>query len=145
MRGGAYRGRYAIMYAWYFPKDQPNDGDIAGGHRHDWEHIVVWIDDAAKTDPTLLGAAASSHSGYTTTKTPQTRDGTHPQVEYFTNFPTNHELQFKTSPGKEYAMWDWEVMKDVVKNALNAAKFGDANCPFIDANWEPKLEKAWVE
>lgn len=133
------------MYAWYMPKDQPNSGNVAGGHRHDWEHIVVWLDDANKANPTLLGAAASSHSGYTTTKTPQTIDGTHPQVEYFTNFPTDHELQFKTSPGKEYPMWDWATMPDVTKNALATTNWGKANVPFIDANWEPKLDKAWVE
>ncbi|KAE9106020.1 hypothetical protein PF010_g12585 [Phytophthora fragariae] len=28
------------MYSWYFPKDSPSS---RMGHRHDWEHVVVWI------------------------------------------------------------------------------------------------------
>jgi hypothetical protein len=44
-RGAKYKGRYAIMYAWYFPKDQIVDGGGNAGHRHDWENVVVWIDD----------------------------------------------------------------------------------------------------
>lgn len=45
VRGAFHNGRYAIMYAWYFPKDQISAGGANGGHRHDWESIVVWIDD----------------------------------------------------------------------------------------------------
>jgi hypothetical protein len=44
-RGGWLRGRYGIMYAWYFPKDQLVDTGINAGHRHDWENVVIWIDD----------------------------------------------------------------------------------------------------
>ena len=43
-RGTWYRGRYAIMYSWYFPKDQLTDGGGNFGHRHDWENVVIWID-----------------------------------------------------------------------------------------------------
>lgn len=43
-RGGWYQGRYAIMYAFYMPKDQISDGGANGGHRHDWENVVIWID-----------------------------------------------------------------------------------------------------
>ncbi|KAG6595819.1 Necrosis inducing-like protein NPP1 type [Phytophthora cinnamomi] len=35
-----YRGMWAIMYSWYFPKDSPSTGL---GHRHDWEHVIAWI------------------------------------------------------------------------------------------------------
>lgn len=44
VRGGWHNGRYAIMYAWYFPKDQISAGGANGGHRHDWENVVLWID-----------------------------------------------------------------------------------------------------
>jgi hypothetical protein len=43
-RAAWYNGRFAIMYAWYFPKDQISSGGLNGGHRHDWESIVIWID-----------------------------------------------------------------------------------------------------
>ncbi|KAG3242306.1 hypothetical protein PI124_g12848 [Phytophthora idaei] len=32
---------WAIMYSWYFPKDSPSS---RMGHRHDWEHAIVFID-----------------------------------------------------------------------------------------------------
>ncbi|CAH1221849.1 hypothetical protein PAECIP111890_05304 [Paenibacillus sp. JJ-223] len=35
-RSAWYNGVWAIMYAWYFPKDSPSPGL---GHRHDWEGI----------------------------------------------------------------------------------------------------------
>ena len=37
-------GTTAIMYAYYFAKDHAFWGGI-GGHRHDWENVVVWIDE----------------------------------------------------------------------------------------------------
>ncbi|KAF4318865.1 hypothetical protein BBO99_00004172 [Phytophthora kernoviae] len=56
-----YSGRWAIMYSWYFPKDSPSTGL---GHRHDWEHVVVWIDNPDVENPTILGVSPSAHSGY---------------------------------------------------------------------------------
>jgi hypothetical protein len=38
------------MYASYFEKDQTVDGcsgEPGCGHRHDWEHIIVWLHDNA--------------------------------------------------------------------------------------------------
>ncbi|EOD52252.1 putative necrosis- and ethylene-inducing protein 1 precursor protein [Neofusicoccum parvum] len=143
VRAKWHNGRFAIMYSWYFPKDHPNSGDVAGGHRHDWENVVVFIDDPAAATPTLIGASASSHSGYTKSDNPQ-RNGDRVMVEYFTNFPTNHELQFKTSEGADYALLDWDVMTDAAKQALQNADFGSANVPFKDGNFETKIEEAWV-
>ncbi|EKG20311.1 Necrosis inducing [Macrophomina phaseolina MS6] len=143
VRAAWHNGRFCIMYAWYWPKDQPNDGDVANGHRHDWEHVVVFIDDPAAATPTLIGASASSHSGYKKDSSPQ-RNGDRVMVEYFTNGITNHELQFKTSEGKEYPIIDWDMMTDATRNALNQPVFGDANCPFNEGNFIPKVEEAWV-
>ncbi|KAF1782398.1 Necrosis inducing protein [Phytophthora cactorum] len=36
-----FKGVWAIVYSWYFPKDSPSSGM---GHRHDWEHAIVFID-----------------------------------------------------------------------------------------------------
>ena len=37
---------FAIMYAWYFPKDQPNHSALWAAihdvqYKHDWEHMIV--------------------------------------------------------------------------------------------------------
>lgn len=49
-RGAWYNGRFAIMYAWYFPKDQIAAG-LNGGHRHDWESVVIWTDNRKFSSP----------------------------------------------------------------------------------------------
>lgn len=131
------------MYAWYFPKDQPNDGDVDNGHHHDWENIIIYIDDPANETPTMIGASASAHSGYKKDTSPQ-RNGDGVMAEYFTNGITNHELQFKTSEGKQHPLLDWDVITDAAKNALNQPVFGDANCPFNEGNFIAKVEEAWV-
>src|SRR5690242_16222955 len=97
------------MYAWYFPKDQPIAGIVAGGHRHDWESVVVWLDNPANANPRILSAAASGHGSYKRTTNPNRR-GNNVKVEYFTSFPTNHELQFTNTEGRPYWISDWDRM-----------------------------------
>ncbi|OJD29426.1 necrosis and ethylene inducing peptide 1 [Diplodia corticola] len=142
-RGAWHKDRYAIMYAWYFPKDQPTDGVSAGAHRYDWENVVLWLDDPALPTPSVLGAAASGHGDYKKTTNPQ-RNGDSLMVEYFTNFPTNHELQFKTSEGVTYALVDWDAMTEPAREALQVTDFGKAITPFKDGSFVSNLDKAWV-
>lgn len=132
------------MYAWYWPKDHPIDGNVAGGHRHDWESIVVWLDSPTSATPQIIGAAASGHGDFKRTTTPQ-RSGNSVQVEYFTTFPTNHELQFTDTVGRSYAIWDWDSMDATVQNALNQGDFGSANVPFKEANFLNNMNEAFVE
>lgn len=143
-RAAWHRGRFAIMYAWYFPKDQPTAGNVAGGHRHDWESVVVWIDNPDNTNPRILGGAASSHSSFRHSANPNRR-GNNVLVEYFTSFPTNHELQFTNTVGRSYWISDWDAMPQSAKTALgNRNAFGSANVPFRPDNFFSNLEKAWV-
>lgn len=72
------------------------------------------------------------------------RNGERLQVEYFTNFPTNHELQFKTSPGGDMAMIDYATVNAAVKKALDGYDWGKAACPLNAGNFEANLKKAWV-
>ena len=44
-RSKCNNGWCAIMYGLYFEKDQAVAGSGLGGHRHDWEHVVVWVQD----------------------------------------------------------------------------------------------------
>ncbi|RBQ65410.1 hypothetical protein VDGD_06993 [Verticillium dahliae] len=130
------------MYSFYMPKDQPIAGNVAGGHRHDWENVVIFVDDpAANAAPGLLGGAASGHGEYKKTATPD-REGDSVKVEYFTTFPTNHELQFTATTGKTYPISDWDAMPQAARDALETTDFGSANVPFKDANFDSNLAKA---
>ncbi|KAK1954738.1 necrosis inducing protein [Colletotrichum sublineola] len=142
-RGAAHNGQYGIMYAWYFPKDQPTDNIATGAHRHDWENIVVWINDPAAENPTILGGAASGHGEYKRTDFPP-REGDSVKAEYFTEILTNHELQFTGTVGNSYPVLDWDAMSPTMQNALNNADFGSANVPFLDRDFIANLDKAFV-
>ncbi|GMF59579.1 unnamed protein product [Phytophthora fragariaefolia] len=52
-----HRDIWAIMYSWYFPKDSPSTGL---GHRHDWEHVIVWINNPDVANPTILAVTPSA-------------------------------------------------------------------------------------
>ncbi|EEY64260.1 NPP1-like protein [Phytophthora infestans T30-4] len=51
-----YQDRWAMMFAWYFPK-----GFITGQPRirHYWMNMVLWLDNPALETPTILGASLS--------------------------------------------------------------------------------------
>lgn len=54
-----YSDKWAIVYAWYFPK---NGSGIGTGSRHWWLEMVVWIDNPAFENPTIL-AVTPWHRG----------------------------------------------------------------------------------
>lgn len=137
-RLGVNNGQTAIMYSWYWPKDQTVDGVSTGAHRHDWENVVIWLD---ATNSSIAGGAASGHGDYKKT-TGELPGVATPQVEYFTSFPTNHELQFTSTVGAVLAVSDWDAMPQAARDALQNTDFGSANVPFKDGNFESNLEKA---
>jgi len=72
------------------------------------------------------------------------RDGNRLQVEYYTTFPTNHELQFTASSGGDFDMIDYGTVNSAIKKAFDEYDWGNANCPFNRANFEGNLAKAWI-
>ena len=54
-------------YEYYFEKDVASgacvDSDVEGGHRHDWENVVVFVDDDIENG-SLRMVAGSCHGGY---------------------------------------------------------------------------------
>ncbi|KAF2454625.1 necrosis inducing protein-domain-containing protein [Lineolata rhizophorae] len=137
-RSEQYGENFAIMYAWYFPKDEPSDGL---GHRHDWESVVVWIDDPDAPEPAILGVAASAHGDYSTTTSPNL-SGTRPLIRYFNTWPLDHQLGFTSTQGGEQPLIAWQSMTDAARSALENTDFGSANVPFKDANFENNLAEA---
>ncbi|KAG7377194.1 hypothetical protein PHYBOEH_000986 [Phytophthora boehmeriae] len=137
-----HNDRWAIMYSWYFPKDSPSS---RMGHKHDWEHAIVWIDNPAVEKPKIIGAAASSHGGYQKYAPVPSNflEGEAIKVEYFCTWPLNHEMQLTETVGGFQDLIMWEQMTDEARQALNTVSWGSANCPFNDGNFGPKLDNAW--
>ncbi|KAF1967178.1 NPP1-domain-containing protein [Bimuria novae-zelandiae CBS 107.79] len=140
VRTAKHGANFAIMYSWYMAKDMPTDGVSAGSHRHDWENVVVFIDSPEAGN--LISAGASGHGEYKKTATPQS-NGSRLKVEYFTSFPTNHELQFTETEGKgDLPLIFWDALDEPIRTGLSQAKFGKANVPFKDDNFVSNLDKA---
>ncbi|KAF1320263.1 Necrosis-inducing protein, partial [Globisporangium splendens] len=138
-----YNGKWAIMYSWYFPKDSPVTGL---GHRHDWEHVVVWIDNPAIDNPTILAVTPSAHSGYEKYAPPKsdTVDGTSAKVDYSSSYIViNHALDSTTTAGEKQPLIMWEQMTEAARTALENTDFGDANVPMKDGNFLNKLANAY--
>ena len=63
------------IYALYYPKDGSTPNSV-GGHRHDWEHVLVWTTAGIATDLTF-----SQHSGWYTLSRDHIRwEDSHPVV-----------------------------------------------------------------
>lgn len=138
-----YNNVWAIMYSWYFPKDCPVSGM---GHRHDWEHVIVWIDNPALENAVILAVTPSAHSGYSTFAPPDpaTVDGTSAKVEYTASYVViNHHLESTTNAGEFQDLIMWDDMPEAARNALNSVDFGAANVPMKDGNFLAKLESAY--
>ncbi|OWZ12076.1 Necrosis inducing protein NPP1 [Phytophthora megakarya] len=143
-----YEGRWAIMYAWYFPKDIQNVGLIKQGVRHDWVNFVVWLDNPAIAEPKVLATSASLYrSRYSITKPPkasQIINGITPKVRYDAEEREGWHTIFQFDEEGEYQdLIQWNQLTDAARDALKTTTFGDyANAPFNDAYFETNLKSA---
>ncbi|KAF2650304.1 NPP1-domain-containing protein [Lophiostoma macrostomum CBS 122681] len=142
-RAEEYNGAYAIMYSWYFPKDEPSwlESVVGVGHRYDWEDCVVWLSEAS-TDATLLGVSVSYHGDYQTSTDPAL-SGDHPLIKYYSAYSIlDHSMGFTSTVGGMQPLVAWESLSTTVQSALADKDWGDANVPFIDSNFEANLAEA---
>lgn len=80
-------------YEYYFEKDQAVGGSFLGGHKHDWENVVVF----AKGD-TVVRVAPSCHGGYdNAVSDAPLRDATHPMVVYHKDGGATHCFRIASS------------------------------------------------
>jgi hypothetical protein len=140
-------GWCAIMYGLYFEKDQAVAGSGLGGHRHDWEHVVLWVqNNEAKY------VSTSAHGGFTTYSRDQIRwDGTHPKIVYHKDGASTHAFRFAKWGEVPHAWgngtWDtpalvtMQRMADAPRNALWNSQWGKANFP-LTGNLQSNINKA---
>lgn len=139
-RAGQYKDRWALMYSYYMPKDEPSPGL---GHRHDLENCVVWVDDATSANASIVALAASGHGGYQRTSGPFAVDGDRPLIRYYSTWPINHQLGFTNVKGGEQPLIAWESLTEAARNALTTTDFGAAGVPFKDGSFMANLAKAY--
>lgn len=131
----------AIMYSWYFPKDEPSNGL---GHRHDWEGVIVYLTDStSSTADNIAAVCPSAHGDWTCSTDGYTlTDSTHPLIRYFSTWPVNHQLGLTGTVGGTQPLVAWESLPSVASAALEDTDFGSANVPFKDATFGSNLGSA---
>ncbi|MGI3222819.1 NPP1 family protein [Streptomyces sp. GTA36] len=139
-------GWCAVMYASYFEKDQVTLGPAAIGHTHDWEHVIVWINNNE-----VKYVSASQHSGYQTLARSEIRfDGTHPKIVYHKDGIGSHCFRFANGSDEpaENATGNWFYPRLVgwdgypagYRDKLSSADFGSATFKIDDGDFQWALD-----
>ncbi|MBW5466938.1 hypothetical protein GPJ61_03475 [Brevibacillus formosus] len=148
-RSKTNNGWTAIMYASYFEKDQSTLGPAASGHRHDWEHVVVWIQDNQ-----IQYVSRSEHRGWKVDPRSNVRfENNHPKVVYHKDGGSTHFIRLANSndePPENYtSKWfspplvGWDGYPNVhVRNTLMQTDFGDATIKINDERFNDALNSA---
>ena len=138
----------AHVYSLYFLKDQATIA--GGGHRHDWENVVVWT---IGGNPTHVSVSAHGKlSTNTWSNTPKLQE--HPKVVYHKDGLLTHAFRFAKKDENwaenPYHDWltptivSWYTMKGSISNSDMIYKFsrfdyGSANLPIQYENMLNKL------
>jgi len=117
----------ATMYSLYFEKDQI--APLAGGHRHDFEAVVLW-----QTDGVLTHAAFSAHGGFALVPTGELvlRGGRVAAVYHKDWYVTHCFRQASRSDVDSARSWytptpvEWDLMDAGLRGKLAAGDFGKA-------------------
>ncbi|KAJ7055223.1 putative NPP1 domain protein [Mycena amicta] len=140
VRSGTSGGHPALMYSWYFPKDEPSSGL---GHRHDWEGVIVWLTSATSTTAAnILAVCPSAHGDWDCSTNGYTLSGTSPLIQYESIFPIDHSLGLTTSVGGTQPLIAWEDLPAAAQSALQTTDFGSAIVPFKDSTFANNLAAA---
>lgn len=138
----------AIMYDLYFEKDQALANSGVGGHRHDWEHVVVWVQNG-----TARYVSTSNHGDFTVhAASSATWSGTHPKIVYHKDGVSTHCFRLAGSndepPENHEGTWQypplvgWNGYPSGVRDILVAYDFGSADFGLRDGGFESNLELA---
>lgn len=153
VRAKQLEDKYAIMYAWYFPKNQPVHPISWHGRRHDWQSVVVFLSKNS-LDAKLLGISFTranlEDQVYSIVKAgdwpPIERylDGTRPKMKFQSdNMQDPFDLVMTTTKGGEQPLIDWQKLTPAARKGLNERDYRDVQVPFKDSIFDENLAKAW--
>lgn len=139
-RSKCNNGWCAIVYASYFEKDQILPGCC--GHRHDWEHVVSWVNQASDR---VDYVSRTVHGEVQTYPRSSVRfDGTHPKIVYHKEGAFgSHNFRLANSnddpPENHYGTWRYPPVVDwngwpstALRDRLMTADFGSASIKITD-------------
>ncbi|MHC0432949.1 NPP1 family protein [Streptomyces sp. O3] len=141
-------GWCAILYALYFEKDQALPGSGLGGHRHDWEHVAVWVKDGRAEY-----VSTSAHGDFDIYARDQIRwDGAHPKIVYHKDGISTHCFRPAAAhdepPENHHGFWQfpdlvgWEGYPAGLREKLSSHDFGSAHFGLKDGSFASHLAAA---
>ncbi|MFI0934887.1 NPP1 family protein [Streptomyces sp. NPDC021019] len=140
-RSKCNHGWCGIVYASYFEKDQAVHGSGLGGHRHDFEHVITWVNQGSGQ---VDYVSTTQHSTVKTYPRSQVRfDGSHPKAVYHKDGPSTHFFRLANGndepPENHYGNWryppvvDWNGFPSTeLRDKLMNADFGSATIKVTD-------------
>ncbi|OWZ10762.1 Necrosis inducing protein NPP1 [Phytophthora megakarya] len=147
-RSAWYQDKWAMMYAWYFPKN------FFGGQakkRHDWANMVLWIDNPAVEAPKILGMSLSQQTLKPPKEIRRHWNYTYEGGSTVSTRVSHAELDksgwiaatVSWEDGTYHDLIMWEQLTEAAREALNSADFGEAKVPFNENNFETTLGQSW--
>lgn len=138
----------AYLYDLYFEKDQAVAGVDAFGHRHDIEHVVVWV-----SNDEAQYVSVSAHGDYSTYPASEVQwEGTHAKVVYHKDGGSTHCFRLASTgdepPENHDGTWQypalvsWDNYPEGIRDALVTADYGSASLAIKDDAFASNLEKA---
>ncbi|KAG2773603.1 hypothetical protein JG687_00011389 [Phytophthora cactorum] len=140
-RAATYEDSYAIMYAWYFPRDRK----VAFGHRHAWENIIVWLERKGGTKAKISAVSSSIDDGLYFTIVPPTSDMVDEnsvKIQYREKV-FSHYVNVTTVAGDFQDLVMWNDLPSAARTALNLYDFGSATVPFNEDTFLDNLKEAY--
>ncbi|MDX1017318.1 necrosis-inducing protein [Sinorhizobium medicae] len=144
VRAAPYNRACAVMYSWFFPKDQNQNWFAKGGSRYDWQNVIVWLT-RCNSEAQVVAVSYWSHDRdrYDVMRQPH-MDGTHPLVKYYRQVGGYHfSLADTRYPGGTQPAVGWSELTEEARETLDNHNFGDVAVPFNSYNFDANLERAW--
>lgn len=166
-----YKGKIALMYAWYFPKEMRRErfarqsksssnvlidllvgsALVDDGQRHFWTNIIVWLDHVDVRSPFKLSWIREDKYYNTPASTSWQVEGTRPVV-YKIEGEVTVDWEHESDAIPEMPLVLYDELPEVVKSALDTYDwpspmhvwpFG-SQCPFNKANFATNVANAFA-
>lgn len=142
-------GWCVYLYGYYFEKDVAIPYFWDPGHRHDWEHIAVWVKDGEGAQY----VAVSQHGGYDIRAASDVRwEGDRPKVVYHKDGVSTHCFRFGNEDDdnieNHLGVWfkgdlvSYNGFPGDTRDKLFDHDFGKANIAIKDSNFSNRLGNA---
>lgn len=133
-RSAWHKDKWAIMYTWYFPKDV-----MEKPGRHDWEYVVLWLDNPAVDNQMILPVSRLFHVPLG----PEFMDGPSTKLNYG-DYDERHMLTLTHSAGEFQPLIMWDQLPEKARESLNKAIWNHrSTMPISDARFTDAVDADW--